>query len=294
MPRLSLLPVFAREIFGARQFPREPEPDLVMSDPEQVAAYSHAGRIDGVMSASYLFHSAHISQVIQGCARVLDLGCGPATQLGQVAGLNPDTEFVGVDLSETMLESGRKHVASLGLQNVSFRQGDITRLACIPDRSVDAVMSTVVLHHLPARQHLDDCFREISRVLKPGGAVYLTDFGRLKSLKSVLFFAYMNAAHQPHLFSLDYERSLRAAFEYDEFRDAATNFLPSAVNLFSTFKVPFLMIAKSASKPLSQDLSVKIRQMRQALPRRYRKDLDELRLFFRLGGLDADPFGGKY
>lgn len=262
-----------------------------MSDLEQVAAYAHAGRIDGVMSASYLFHSAQISQVIQGCTKVLDLGCGPATQLGQVAGLNPNVEFLGIDLSETMLESGRKHVAELGLRNVVFQQDDITRLEHVADSSVDAVMSTVVLHHLPTRKHLDDCFREIRRVLKPGGAIYLTDFGRLKSLKSVLFFAYMNASHQPHLFSLDYERSLRAAFEYDDFRDATKQFFPPSVSLFSTFKVPFLVIAKSASKPLSPDLTLQIRRMRDVLPRRYRKDLDELRLFFRLGGLDADPFG---
>lgn len=283
------MPVMAREIFGARTFPREPEPDLVMDDPEQVAAYSHAGRIDGVMSAAYLFHSAQISQVIQGCGKVLDLGCGPATQLGQVAQLNPDISFVGVDLSPSMLESARQHVDSLGLRNVAFQLGDITSLEGIADASVDAVMSTVVLHHLPTRQHLDDCFRQISRVLKPGGAIYLTDFGRLKSLKSVLFFAYMNAEHQPHLFSLDYERSLRAAFQFEDYQDAIS-FLPGSAKLFSTFQVPFLVVIKSASKPLSSELMDRIAGLRKALPRQYRKDLDELRLFFRMGGLDADPF----
>lgn len=280
----------AREIFGERKFPREPEPDLVMDDPEQVAAYSHAGRIDGVMSAAYLFHSAQISQVIQGCSTVLDLGCGPATQLGQVAGLNPDISFVGVDLSATMLESARKHVANLGLGNVSFQLGDITRLDGIADASVDAVMSTVVLHHLPTRQHLDDCLRQIARVLKPGGAIYLTDFGRLKSLKSVLFFAYMNAGHQPHLFSLDYERSLRAAFQLEDFQDAVAHCLPPTAKLFSTFQVPFLVIIKTRAKTLPTLLSSQIAELRRTLPRQYRKDLDELRLFFRLGGLDSDPF----
>lgn len=289
MPRLSLMPVMAREIFGARKFPREPEPDLVMDDPEQVAAYAHAGRIDGVMSAAYLFHSAQISQVIQGCGKVLDLGCGPATQLGQVAQLNPDISFVGVDLSPTMLDSARQYVDGLGLRNVAFRLGDITRLEGIADASVDAVVSTVVLHHLPTRQHLDDCFRQISRVLKPGGAIYLTDFGRLKSLKSVLFFAYMNAEHQPHLFSLDYEHSLRAAFQLEDFQDAI-RLLPASASLFSTFKVPFLVIIKTASKPLAPEPMDRIAGLRKALPRQYRKDLDELRLFFRMGGLDADPF----
>ena len=90
MPRLSMIPTFAREVFGQRTLPREPEPALVMDDPEEVAAYSEAGRIDGVMAAAYLYHSARISQVIQGCSQVIDLGCGPATQLAQVAQLNPE------------------------------------------------------------------------------------------------------------------------------------------------------------------------------------------------------------
>ena len=290
MPRLSLLPVMVREIFGEREFPREPEPDLVMDDPEQVAAYSYAGRIDGVMSAAYLYHSAQISQVIQGCATVLDLGCGPATQLGQVAQLNPDVSFLGVDLSPTMLDSGRQHVESLRLRNVRFQLEDITRLDGVPDASVDAVMSTVVLHHLPTRQHLDDCFRQIARVLKPGGAIYLTDFGRLKSLKSVLFFAYMNAQHQPHLFSLDYERSLRAAFLLEDFQEASANFLPADAKVFSTFQVPFLVVIKSQSKSLPAPLSARLMAVRQALPSKFRKDLDELRFFCRLGGFDSDPF----
>lgn len=290
MPRLALIPVLAREILGAREFPREPEPDLVMDDADQVAAYSYAGRVDGVMSASYLYHSAQISQVISGCKTVLDLGCGPATQLAQIAGLNPDVSFLGVDLSGTMIDSGKKYVDQLGLQNVAFQLEDITKLEGIPDSSVDAVMSTVVLHHLPTRQHLDDCMAQVARVLKPGGAVYLTDFGRLKSLRSVLFFAYMNAANQPHLFSLDYERSLRAAFLMEDFKEVAGRFLPQSVSVLGTFLVPFLVVIRTPPTALSADLSRRLREMRKGLPSQFRSDLDELRLFCRLGGISPDPF----
>lgn len=290
MIRLSLIPVMLREIVGRREFPREPEPDLVMSDPDQVAAYSYAGRVDGVMSAAYLYHSAAISQVIQGGSSVLDLGCGPATQLAQVAALNPEISFLGVDLSDTMIASGRNYVAELGLNNVSFQHEDITRLEGVADASVDAVMSTVVLHHLPTRQHLDDCFRQISRVLKPGGSVYLTDFGRLKSLRSVLYFAYMNAKDQPHLFLLDYERSLRAAFLLEDFEDAAKKYLPASIEVLSTFKVPFLVFLKTRPKPLPEAQAEQIRKMRLELPREFRQDLDDLRRFCRMGGIGFDPF----
>ena len=290
MPRLALVPVILREVFGERSFPREPEPAMVMDDAEQVAAYAEAGRAEGLMAAAYLFHTARISQVIQGCGEVLDLGCGPATQLCQVAELNPRIRFRGIDLAPSMLASAEAHVREKGLANVTLAEGDITRLDGIAPASVDAVISTLALHHLPSMGHLEACFREIARVLRPGGALYLADFGRLKSLKSVLFFAYMNAAHQPHIFSLDYERSLRAAFLADEFSARARDLLPAGVDVHCTFIAPLLVVMQTKARPLPQDLAARLATMRRQLPRRYRADLDELRLFFRLGGLPDDAF----
>jgi ubiquinone/menaquinone biosynthesis C-methylase UbiE len=290
MPRLSLLPTIIRETLGRRTLPREPEPDLIMDGEEQVAAYSEAGRIDGVMAAAYLFHSARISGAIQGCKKVIDLGCGPATQLAQVAELNPDIQFQGVDLSPSMLESARRYVSERALSNVTFGTGDITKLESIPDASVDGVVSTMALHHLPTLQDLTACFRQIRRILHPGGSLYLADFGRLKSLRSVIFFAYMNAEHQPHLFSLDYERSLRAAFRYEDLKSAAERELAQPLEIHGTFLSPMLTVIQTRAKSLPDALSAKIRQMRRALPSRYRSDLDDLRLFFRLGGLRTDPF----
>ncbi|MEJ2345364.1 MAG: class I SAM-dependent methyltransferase [Gammaproteobacteria bacterium] len=261
-----------------------------MDDPEQVAAYLYAGRLGGIMSAGYLYHSAQICQVIQGCSKILDLGCGPATQLAQIAQLNPGAEFLGVDLSERMIESARQYVDDLGVRNVGFRIDDITRLTLIPDASVDAVISTLAFHHLPSREHLDASFAQIARVLKPGGAIYLSDFGRLKSHKSVRFFVDMTAAHQSAIFSLDYERSLCAAFLLDELQDASGMLLPFGARVFSTFKVPYLVVVKTRSKPLPTEIADKIAALRRELPPRHRKDLDELRFFFRLGRIDTDPF----
>lgn len=290
MNKIALAYVLMRERFGARTLPREPEPDLVMDDPEQVAAYDEAGRIDGLMSAAYLFHSARVSQVIQGCREVVDLGCGPAVQLAQIAALNPDIRFHGIDLSPTMLDKARANVERLGLGNVRFSSGDITSLNMCADASVDGVISTMALHHLPTIDLLHRTFAEVHRILRPGGAIYLVDFGRLKRLKSVIFFAYQNAGHQPHLFTLDYERSLRAAFEFNDFVHAAREKLPGRASVLSTFMVPMLSLVKTADRPLSPDKRQTLRSMVDRLPRRYRADLNDLRTFFRLGGLSNDPF----
>lgn len=290
MFRLSLLPVILREVGGARTLPREPEPDLVMDGEEQVAAYANAGRIDGVMSAAYLFHSAHASEVLQGCREVVDLGCGPATQLTQIAELNPEVTFLGVDLSPRMLEQAEAYVRERGLKNVRFVLGDVTQLDFLQNASQDGVISTMALHHLPSLDHLRRCFREVARVLRPQGALYLADFGRLKSLKSVIFFAYMNAAHQPHIFSLDYERSLRAAFLFDDLKSVCRDALPRNATAYSTFLSPMMTVIQTPPKSLATEVKARLGELRRVLPRRYRADLDDLRLFFRLGGMPSDPF----
>jgi len=290
MPDLGLIVTFLRELMVSRTLPREPEPDLVMEGPDQVAAYANAGRIDGDMAASYLFQSARISMVINGCRNVLDLGCGPATQLAQIAQLNPDIEFLGVDLSSRMIADAQQYVAGLHLKNVHFIRNDIAELSGIADRSFDGVISTLALHHLPTLASLDSCFARVRQVLAPGGALYLTDFCRLKSLKSVLYFAYLNRGNQPHIFSLDYERSLRAAFEKAEFESLTTKYFSDVATFVSTFKVPFLGIVKTPDRPLSHGQKQQVKDLCARLPRRYRSDLDNLRRFFSLGGLKSDPF----
>lgn len=293
MNKIALFPVFLMEVFGGRTLPREPEPDLVMDSPDQVAAYNEAGSIDGLMASAYLYHSARISQVIQGCKEVVDLGCGPAVQLCQIAQLNPEISFHGIDLSPTMLENARENVARLGLKNVHFSLGDITELGFLPDASADGLVSTMALHHLPTLDHLYRCFREVNRVLRPGGALYLVDFNRFKRLKTVIFMAYQNARHQPHLFTLDYERSLRAAFEQAEFKAVAREELPEHCDVISTFMVPMLTVIKTEDKPIQAAQRDRLRAVLKAMPARYRSDLNDLRIFFRLGGLKNDPFQGQ-
>lgn len=288
--RAALLRTILREVTCARSLPREPEPALVMDDEEQVKAYALAGRIDGVMAAAYLFHTAHISAVLSGCQTALDLGCGPATQLAQIAELNPNVRFTGLDLSETMLRDASAHLDARGVRNVTLSKGNIAHLEQIADESMDGVISTMALHHLPTLPDLRSAFREIRRVLKPDGALYLVDFGRLKSLKSVIDLAYLNREYQPHVFSLDYERSLRAAFLLEDFKTVASEELPLEVEVLSTFLLPILTVIKTRDRALSAEQRQKLLGLRANLPVRYRRDLDELRRFFRLGGMKTDPF----
>lgn len=294
MPSPSLLYAIGRELLSPRTLPREPEPDLIMDGEEETAAYAAAGRDDKDFAAINLFHQANICEMVQGCREVVDLGCGPATLLVEIAKLNPNVQFHGVDLSDQMIAIARGRIEEMGLKNLRISKCDITKLDILKDHSVDAVMSTVALHHFPTFEHLHQCFKQVGRILNPQGSLYIVDFARFKSLKTVIYFAYLNAKGQPpssHLYYLDYERSLRAAFLHEEFVSLCAQELPKTAKVYTTSPMPFLSLIRTEPKyPLPPEILGKLKETRAALPKQSLKRLNELYRFFKAGGLNANPF----
>ncbi|MDH4381591.1 MAG: class I SAM-dependent methyltransferase [Gammaproteobacteria bacterium] len=281
--------LIAREMLGSRQQARGPSPLELLSEETVLGAMRGEGRAEGRTAAGYLYHTARISQVLQGRRRCLDLGCGTGVQLLQVAGFNPEVRFVGVDQSATLLAAAEEDASRVGLTNVSFLRADMTELAEFDSRSFDAVVSTMSLHFLADRSALRTALLEMARIGGVDAAFYLEDFARLKSPLSVAFFLERNAQAAPDPFDALYRASLEAAFTLDELKTEIAHALPRAA-MHVTSPVPFLLVAHTPAAPLPAALRAQIRSARASLSPSQSADLDALRRAFALGEWRADPF----
>ncbi len=244
----AMLAYLIVERLSRRVLPRVQEPELSDIDiAAQNDAFEFAGREDGILASIYLYQALQIAPLVRPGDRVLDLGCGPANQLVQVARLNPHAHFIGLDVSAGMLERARQTIERCGVENIETVPGDMTTLAKFPDHLFDCVMSTMSLHHLPDEVALQDALRAARRVLKPGGSLYLIDFGRLKRAATQRFFSEDRSDVQPVKFTRDYLNSLRAAFSVDELSRAAKVF-GDGVTRYATVLAPFMVIFKSAAR----------------------------------------------
>jgi ubiquinone/menaquinone biosynthesis C-methylase UbiE len=102
--------------------------------------------------------------------KILEIGCGRGGFACWLAGSAPRASLTAADFSPAAVAKAREHAASTRLSNIEWCVADIQSMPWA-DSSFDAVISCETIEHVPDPRR---AVRELSRVLRPGGRLFLT------------------------------------------------------------------------------------------------------------------------
>jgi SAM-dependent methyltransferase len=154
---------------------------------------------------------------------VVDLGSGGGLDVFLAAKMvGPEGRAIGIDMTPAMIERAAANAKAGGYTNVEFYLSTIDRIP-LPDASVDCVISNCVLNLAPSKPAV---FREIARVLKPGGRLAVSDIALKGELPEAI--AHSMAAYVGCIAGAigidDYRAGLMAAgFEHVEIVDSGSD-----------------------------------------------------------------------
>jgi arsenite methyltransferase len=214
-----------REGLSQASLQRTPEPTPDMSELANVLAFHAEGSEHGALLGVYQFNARQIHCLAPEGGTIVDLGCGSGQCLGYIARRRPDLRIIGMDLSEEMVNVGNAMLRKQRLSDrVELRVGDMTTFVTKVPKQVHLITSIFSLHHLPTREDLHACLREIEQIRGTHRAgLWIFDHARPRRRDTANRFPSVFTPLAPAAFNADSTNSLIAAWSFEELHTAITS-----------------------------------------------------------------------
>jgi SAM-dependent methyltransferase len=147
---------------------------------------------------------------------MIDLGTGPATIPIGIAKARPLWQITALDASKEMIKIATIATKMAGLLDRVHPHLADAKATGLPERSFDIVFCNNFLHHMPDPVPL---WREIKRLARPGGLIYVRDLVRPPDEKAARGIVEEFAADKPESFRIGYYDSLLSAFLVEEVQE---------------------------------------------------------------------------
>ncbi len=139
---------------------------------------------------------------------LLEVGCGNGVQASYISEKYAPVSFKGIDLNAGNIEIARKEARIKGSERLEFCVDDAHQLTTVEDNSVDLLISIESAFHYPEKAAF---FRQIHRVLKPGGSFVIADILTTKNKRNRLKESWKSRMSYYHWPLETYQRELPGA-----------------------------------------------------------------------------------
>jgi len=143
--------------------------------------------------------------------RILDVCVGTANSAIAVAQANNQNQIISIDLSPDMIAVAENKIRKLGIQNISIREMDATKMS-FKNGEFDIAMISFALHEL-GYELMMSILKEMGRVVKESGLLYIIDYeseeGWFKSLILSIHLKIFEPGHMPQFLLYDWDDILR-------------------------------------------------------------------------------------
>ena len=129
--------------------------------------------------------------------QILDLCTGTANSSIELAKKNNNNQIFGIDLSQDMINVANRKTIKLNLSNIKLNQMNALKLV-FNDKKFDIVTTSFALHEME-KDMMNKVLKEMHRVLKDDGKIYIIDYNKQNGIKRILLWIFTRIFEPKHI-----------------------------------------------------------------------------------------------